>query len=32
MTIEKARASLARLGDDEDMRAISGVLARVLPR
>jgi N-acetylmuramate 1-kinase len=30
-TIAKARASLARLGDDEDMRALSDLLARVLP-
>jgi aminoglycoside/choline kinase family phosphotransferase len=29
-TIEKARASLARLGDDEDMRALAGILGRVL--
>ncbi len=31
-TIAKARASLARLSDDEDMRALSELLARVLPR
>jgi aminoglycoside/choline kinase family phosphotransferase len=30
-TIAKARASLERLSDDEDMRALSGLLARVLP-
>jgi aminoglycoside/choline kinase family phosphotransferase len=30
-TIAKVRASLARLGDDEDMRALAGLLARVLP-
>ena len=30
-TIAKARASLARLADDEDMRALSDLLARVLP-
>jgi N-acetylmuramate 1-kinase len=29
-TIAKARASLARLADDEDMRALSSLLARVL--
>jgi hypothetical protein len=29
-TIGKARASLARLGDEEDMRALSALLARVL--
>jgi N-acetylmuramate 1-kinase len=29
-TIEKARTSLARLGDDGDMRALSGLLDRVL--
>ncbi len=29
-TIAKARASLARLSDDEDMRALNGVLSRVL--
>jgi aminoglycoside/choline kinase family phosphotransferase len=29
-TIEKARASLARLGDEEDMRALAGLLDRVL--
>jgi hypothetical protein len=31
-TIAKARASAARLQDDEDMRALSQLLARVLPR
>jgi aminoglycoside/choline kinase family phosphotransferase len=31
-TIAKARASLARLSDDEDMRALSDLIARVLPR
>jgi aminoglycoside/choline kinase family phosphotransferase len=30
-TIAKARASLARLNDDEDMRALAELLARVLP-
>ncbi len=30
-TISKVRASLARLGDEEDMRALSEMLARVLP-
>jgi aminoglycoside/choline kinase family phosphotransferase len=30
-TIAKVRASLARLGDEEDMRALSEMLARVLP-
>jgi aminoglycoside/choline kinase family phosphotransferase len=30
-TIAKARASLGRLTDDEDMRALSDLLARVLP-
>jgi aminoglycoside/choline kinase family phosphotransferase len=30
-TIAKARASLGRLGDDEDMRALGDLLARVLP-
>ena len=30
-TIAKVRASLARLSDDQDMRALSGLLARVLP-
>ncbi len=30
-TIAKVRSSLARLSDDEDMRALSGFLARVLP-
>ena len=30
-TIAKARASLERLSDDDDMRALSGLLARVLP-
>jgi len=30
-TIAKVRASLARLADDEDMRALSAMLARVLP-
>jgi aminoglycoside/choline kinase family phosphotransferase len=30
-TIAKARASAARLSDDEDMRALSEMLARVLP-
>ena len=30
-TIAKVRASLARLTDDEDMRALSELLARVLP-
>jgi N-acetylmuramate 1-kinase len=29
-TIEKARASLARLADDDDMRALSGLLDRLL--
>ncbi|MDP9034334.1 MAG: phosphotransferase [Myxococcota bacterium] len=29
-TIAKARASLARLSDDEDMRALNGVLSRAL--
>jgi aminoglycoside/choline kinase family phosphotransferase len=30
-TIAKVRASLARLADDEDMRTLSSLLARVLP-
>jgi aminoglycoside/choline kinase family phosphotransferase len=30
-TIAKVRASLARLSDDEEMRALSSLLARVLP-
>ncbi|MGO9838414.1 MAG: aminoglycoside phosphotransferase family protein [Polyangiaceae bacterium] len=30
-TIAKVRASLARLADDEEMRALSALLARVLP-
>jgi hypothetical protein len=30
-TIAKVRASLARLGDEEDMRALSELLARVTP-
>ena len=30
-TIAKVRASLARLGDDEDMRALSALLSRALP-
>ena len=30
-TIEKVRASLARLSDDEDMRALLGVLSRAVP-
>lgn len=30
-TIAKVRASLARLRDDDDMRALEGLLARVLP-
>lgn len=30
-TIAKVRASLARLADDEDMRALAGVLSRALP-
>jgi len=30
-TIAKVRASLARLGDDEDMRELAALLARVLP-
>jgi aminoglycoside/choline kinase family phosphotransferase len=30
-TVAKVRASLARLADDEDMRALGGLLARVLP-
>ena len=30
-TIAKVRASLARLPDDEDMRALAALLARVLP-
>jgi hypothetical protein len=30
-TIAKARASLSRLSDEEDMRALSELLARVLP-
>jgi aminoglycoside/choline kinase family phosphotransferase len=30
-TIAKVRASLARLDDDEDMRALAALLARVLP-
>jgi aminoglycoside/choline kinase family phosphotransferase len=31
-TIAKVRSSLARLGDDDDMRALSALLARVLPQ
>jgi aminoglycoside/choline kinase family phosphotransferase len=30
-TIAKVRASLARLGGDEDMRILAGVLARAIP-
>ena len=30
-TIAKVRASLARLADDEDMRALAELLGRVLP-
>ncbi len=30
-TLAKVRASLARLADDEDMRALSALLARVIP-
>ena len=30
-TIAKARASLARLDDDEDMRVLGQLLTRVLP-
>jgi hypothetical protein len=30
-TIAKVRASLARLADDEEMRALSALLARALP-
>ena len=30
-TIAKVRASLARLADDEDMRALADVLSRAVP-